>query len=95
MLERDSHDLGVHKSHGYTAATPAEMVNNYVYGSGHRRLYDEEMLSKLLESIGFDDPKRYSFGESNHPALQGIDRHDPGGLDHFILCVEATKLAQP
>jgi predicted SAM-dependent methyltransferase len=93
MLERDSGDLDVHRSHGYIASTHGEMVNNYVYGSGHRRLYDEEMLALLLVEAGFEEPRRRSYGESDHDELKGIDRHDPEGLEHFVLCLEAVKPA--
>jgi predicted SAM-dependent methyltransferase len=91
MLDRDSGDLVVHRSHGYAASTHGDMVNNYVYGSGHRRLYDEEMLALLLVEAGFAEPQRRSYGESDHEALKGIDRHDPEGLEHFVLCLEAVK----
>jgi predicted SAM-dependent methyltransferase len=91
MLQRDRRDLEIHRSHGYTAATHGEMVNNYVYGSGHRRLYDEQTLVLLLAEAGFVEPRRCSYGESEHEALKGIDRHDPEGLEHFVLCVEAVK----
>jgi predicted SAM-dependent methyltransferase len=91
MLARDPGDLDVHRSHGYSASTHGEMVNNYVYGSGHRRLYDEEMLARLLLEAGFAEPRRCSYGESDHEALKGIDRHDPEGLEHFVLCLEAVK----
>ena len=91
MLDRNPGDLEIHRSHGYTASTHGEMVNNYVYGSGHRRLYDEEMLAHLLREAGFVEPRRCSYGESEHDALKGIDRHDPEGLGHFVLCLEAVK----
>jgi predicted SAM-dependent methyltransferase len=93
MLERDPSDLDVHRSHGYVASTHGEMANNYVYGSGHRRLYDEEMLALLLVEAGFAEPRRRSYGKSDHEALKGIDRHDPEGLEHFVLCLEAVKPA--
>jgi predicted SAM-dependent methyltransferase len=91
LLDRDSGDLDVHRSHGYTASTHGDMVNNYAYGSGHRRLYDEEMLARLLVEAGFVEPRRWSYGESDHESLKDIDRHDPEGLEHFVLCLEAVK----
>jgi predicted SAM-dependent methyltransferase len=93
LLERSERDLAVHRSHGYIAATHGELVNNYVYGWGHRRLYDEETLTLMLERAGFVEPRSYSYGESDHEALRGIDRHDPSGLEYFILCLEAVKPA--
>jgi predicted SAM-dependent methyltransferase len=91
MVQRDPHDLETHRSHGYSASTYGEMVNNYAYGSGHRRLYDEESLALLLVEAGFVEPRRCAYGESDHEALKGVDRHDPEGLDHFVLCLEAVK----
>ena len=91
LLARDARDLEVHRSHGYAAATHGELVNNYVYGSGHRRLYDEETLALLLEQAGFVEPRRCAFGESAFEVSRGIDRHDPSGLEQLVLCVEAVK----
>ena len=91
LLARDARGLEVHRSHGYAASTHGELVNNYVYGSGHRRLYDEETLALLLEQAGFVEPRRCAFGESAFEVLRGIDRHDPRGLEQLVLCVEAVK----
>jgi predicted SAM-dependent methyltransferase len=91
LIERSAGDLSVHRLHGYAASTHGEMVNNYVYDWDHRRLYDEETLALLLIEAGFAQPRRRSYGESGHAALRGIDRHDPSGLEHFVLCLEAVK----
>jgi predicted SAM-dependent methyltransferase len=93
LLERRENELAVHRSHGYTAATHGELFNNYVYGWEHRRLYDEETLALMLEQAGFVEPRSCAYGESEHEVLRGIDRHDPGGLEHFVLCLEAAKPA--
>jgi predicted SAM-dependent methyltransferase len=91
LLERSPNDLEVHRSHGYVAPTHGAMVNNYAYDWGHRRLYDEETLALLLADAGLVEPLRHSYGESEHDFLRGIDRHDPEGLEHFVLCLEAVK----
>jgi predicted SAM-dependent methyltransferase len=91
LVDRNANDLEIHRSHGYTAATLGELVNNYVYSWGHRRLYDEETLALMLERAGFVEPRRCAFSESEHEALRGIDRHDPEGLERLVLCVEALK----
>jgi predicted SAM-dependent methyltransferase len=91
LAERDARTLEIHRSHGYEAATHGELVNNYVYSFGHRRLYDEETLALMLREAGFADARRQAYGESDHDVLRGIDRHDPEGLDKFVLCVEAVK----
>jgi len=93
LLGRRATDLTIHCAHGYAAATHGELVNNYVYGSGHRRLYDEETLAVMLVQAGFVEPRRSRYGESRHAALRGIDRHDPNGLEHFVLCLDAVKPA--
>ena len=91
LVEHVPGDLEAHRSHGYQAATHGELVNNYVYDWGHRRLYDEETLSLMLRRAGFVEPRRYAYGESEHAALREIDRHDPHPLGHFVLCLEAVK----
>jgi predicted SAM-dependent methyltransferase len=91
LVDTNRRDLEVHRSHGYEAATHGEMVNNYVYGSGHRRLYDEETLTRMLEDAGFGEVTRRAFGESGHDILRGIDCHHPEGLEKFVLCLEAIK----
>ena len=91
LLERSPRDLETNRSHGYAASTHGELVNNYVYSWGHRRIYDEETLALMLEQAGFVEPRRCAFGESEHAVLRGIDRHDPEGLGHLVLCVEAVK----
>ena len=91
LLAREPRDLEIHREHGYAAATHGELVNNYIYQWGHSRLYDEETLALLLEQAGFAEPRRCAYGESAFEVLRGIDRHDPSGLEHFVLCVEAVK----
>jgi predicted SAM-dependent methyltransferase len=91
LLAADPHDLDLHRSHGYTAETHGDLVNNYVYSFGHRRLYDEATLQRELERAGFAQVTRAAYSESVHPELRGIDRHDPGELAKFILCVDAVK----
>jgi predicted SAM-dependent methyltransferase len=93
FMERDPGSLEVHRSHGYQAATHGEMVNNYFYSWEHRHIYDFESLRRLLIEAGFTEVEEARFGRSNHPVLEGIDRHDPDGLERSVLCVDAVKPA--
>jgi predicted SAM-dependent methyltransferase len=91
LVEADPASLAVHREHGYAAATHGEMVNNYFYSWDHRRIYDFETLRHLLTEAGFDEVEEAPFGSSRHPLLDGIDRHDPDGLERSVLCVDAVK----
>ena len=91
LLERAPGDLAVHREHGYEAATHGEMFNNYAYSWGHRQLYDEETLARMLAEAGFVGVVRRSFGESAYGVLRGIDRHDLPGLRMLLLCVDAER----
>jgi predicted SAM-dependent methyltransferase len=91
LLEGDPQILALHRSHGYRAATHGQMVNNYVYSWGHRHVYDFESLERLLRHAGFTEIEEAGFGRSWHPLLDGIDRHDPEGLQRSVLWVDAVK----
>jgi len=93
LLEHAAHDLAAHREHGYEAATHGEMFNNYAYSWGHRQLYDEETLARMLSEAGFVGVVRRSFGESAFEILRGIDRHDLPGLRKLLLCVDAERPA--
>lgn len=63
---------------------------------GHRFIYDFTTLKAQLESVGLTDVRRFSFGQSQHPELRGIDRHDGGETGgqwarSIQLVVEAMK----
>jgi predicted SAM-dependent methyltransferase len=90
-MDGDPHALEVHRQHGYDAATHGDMVNNYFYSWEHRHIYDCESLAALLRDAGFVDVEEADFGRSRHSELDGIDRHDPEGLEQTVLCVDAVR----
>jgi hypothetical protein len=69
-------------------------VNRLVRNWGHVFLYDEPTLRGALADAGFSAIVRVAPGESSHPALSGIDRHeqevgkDPN--ERETLALEAT-----
>jgi predicted SAM-dependent methyltransferase len=91
LLEADPATLDVHRRHGYGAATHGDMINNYFYSWGHRRIYDFETLRHLLTEAGFTEVEETSFGTSRHAVLHGIDRHDPDRLERTVLWLDAVK----
>ena len=67
-------------------------LNRAFHGWGHQFLYNERTLTATLRDAGFANVKRVAYGESEHPELRGLERHekstDYGELSH-ILIVEA------
>jgi len=68
-------------------------LNRAFHGWGHQFLYNERTLTATLRDAGFANVKRVAYGESEHPELRGLERHekspDYGELSH-ILIVEAS-----
>ena len=68
-------------------------INRAFRGWGHQFLYNETTLRSLLLGAGFANVVRREYGESEHPELRGIERHewqpDFDGFSH-ILIVEAS-----
>ena len=90
-MGRDPALLALHREHGYEATGFGDLVNNYFYLWGHRHIYDLEKLSELLGEAGFEQIERARFGESSHQVLRGIDRHDVGALERYVIAVDALK----
>jgi predicted SAM-dependent methyltransferase len=67
-------------------------LNRAFRGWGHQFLYNETTLRATLMEAGFSSFRRSEYGESAHPELRGLERHekspDYGSLSH-ILIVEA------
>lgn len=84
----------------FDASAPAPDVvagtyqaNRAFYGWGHRFLYSRPMLEHVLQGAGFADLTFHRFGESDDPALRGLERH--GGFEVIdtwpnVWIVEAT-----
>ena len=74
--------------------TEAAVANAFFRSWGHRFIYDEATLRLLLEAAGFARIARRRLGQSDHPALAGLDhetRYPPGLLDFESLALEGTK----
>ncbi|HEU4523286.1 MAG TPA: methyltransferase domain-containing protein [Thermoanaerobaculia bacterium] len=67
-------------------------INRAFRGWGHQFLYNWGTLAATLRAAGFAEVARQKYGESQHPELRGIERHeqtpDYDSLSH-ILIVEA------
>lgn len=75
---------------GQVVEHPVDLVRIPVAAFGHHAgyLYDFETLAAELSRAGFTNPVRCELGDSEHPALAGLDlRSDEGGAQ---LAVEAT-----
>ena len=53
----------------------ASVVNNFFQSWGHQYIYDEETLARTLLSCGFECVTRCAIGESDEPALRGLESH--------------------
>jgi len=58
-----------------SAYLPGFVVNNFFRNWGHEFIYDEDTLRHALEAAGFVDVEKYVVGESEDPALVGLERH--------------------
>jgi predicted SAM-dependent methyltransferase len=73
-------------------------LNRSFYGWGHHFLYNLDTLTRVLQAAGFAAVESCSRGESRHPELRGLERHevyaDAPDLPH-ILVVEAYGRREP
>lgn len=51
------------------------VINRLFYGWGHRFVFDRATLGDLLELAGFTSQSWFRAGESDDPALEGIESH--------------------
>jgi len=76
-------------------ATSVSVINNCFRNWGHRYIYDFTTLSAALHSIGFRNAVEYAPGESDEPALRGIENHGKEIGEEFnqleTIVVEAEK----
>lgn len=82
---------------------PADLIlNSELTEYGHQLVYTPKMLRKTLEAAGFTQIQQYQSGESDDPALKGLERRShlsslPGGpairdIDHYETMVfEAVR----
>jgi hypothetical protein len=50
-------------------------TNRAFHGWGHIFLYSRPMIEHILPACGFADLTFHAYGESEHPALRGLERH--------------------
>ncbi len=85
----------------YRVEAPAEekrlmamRLNRAFHGWGHQFLWNRQILAEALAACGFDTVRWCSYGESELPLFQGLERHetygDEPGLTH-VLIVEGRK----
>jgi predicted SAM-dependent methyltransferase len=69
------------------------VINRAFHGWGHQFLYNLPALENLLREAGFETVRPFGYGESNTPALRGIERHEryieTPELPHLVI-VEAS-----
>lgn len=54
---------------------PQFVINNAFRNWGHQFLYDQDLLERALRDNGFVNIRKCDFGQSDHPALQGVEKH--------------------
>ena len=57
------------------AYLPGFVVNNFFRSWSHEFIYDEDTLRHALETVGFENVREWPVGESDDPALVGLERH--------------------
>ena len=67
-------------------AAPAYVISKFHTTWGHKIIYDYDTLAALLQQFGFNDICQCELNQSNHSALQCVERH------HLINSVEFYKL---
>lgn len=80
------------------AVADSLQLNKAFHGFGHQFLYNQPMLHSVLKASGFETIVDCVYGESEIPALRGIERHekspDVPELRH-VLVVEASGIGAP
>lgn len=71
---------------------PAFVINNAFYNWGHKFLYDEKLLTELLEKVGFKEIVRKEYGKSNDKNLDGVEMHEKGVRDFRVCQIESLIL---
>lgn len=97
-LSTPSLDWAVEDYRGASAtderAARALRLNLGFYGWQHRFLWNRPFLGRALEASGFTELRWPAYGESEHPALRDLERHetspDRPDLPH-VLIVEARQ----
>src|SRR5260221_1243385 len=74
------------------------MLNRAFHGWGHQFLYNEQILTAVVQATGYADVRYFPYGESNLEALKGVEQHetyeDRPDLPH-VLIAQATGVSAP
>ena len=81
-INRSERDLTWYRDN-YGCSTFAEMLNAGMRVEGHRFLYDEETLTKVLAESGFNARKR-SYNDSEESILCGLDLRNSAEGSHSM-----------
>jgi predicted SAM-dependent methyltransferase len=81
-INRSETDLAQYRER-FGCSTFAEMFNTGMRAWGHKFLYDEETLVKVLTRFGFDARKR-SYNYSEEPILRGLDLRNSAEGSHSM-----------
>ncbi len=90
--ERAAAVLGMHRQKGHVAEHSTDLLRVPFADHGHHvgYLYDETSLSAELKRAGFHTIRRCATGESDNPALRGLEnRTDEEALVQLILEADA------
>jgi len=80
--------------HNARVSDMCQWLNDHFYLWGHRFVFDEISIKGLLTRAGFSGVMECKYGESRHPELSGIDRHDEGAewiKSAYTMIFEAEK----
>ncbi len=79
-----------HARHGYNVSYPVDILRILFAESGHHAgyLFDEDCLRQELELAGFVRINRCAPGESDDPALMGLDARDEGIDGSIFMSLE-------
>ncbi|NPC54145.1 class I SAM-dependent methyltransferase [Caenimonas soli] len=73
---------------GVKVYKPSFVINNAFHNWGHQFLYDAELLAMALREAGFTDIRQWPTGESDDPALRGIESHGRNIADDDMAAFE-------
>ena len=80
---------------------PIHVINNFFRLWGHQFIHTPESLKSLAQGIGFQDIRPYPIGNSDTPALQGLEKHGQNipawanELETFVVEMIKAEQATP
>ena len=84
------------KDKGFGDSTKKAAIENIVLNHGHMALWSKELLFVCLSAVGFKQIIDHDSGQSTHPELVDVDRHDRAIGKHAdwveTIAIEGTKL---